>query len=124
MCVDTHIELEPDDREVEAAAAMLKLLADPTRLRVLWALLHGEHSVGPLADHVGVSQAALSQHLAKLRLAKLVRARRDGNRIYYLADSDHVRRLVEEALFHADHVVRGVERHDDGGQAARAARRA
>jgi len=78
--------------------ATLKLLADPTRLRVLWALLHVEHSVGPLAAHVGVTTAGLSQHLAKLRLAGLVSTRRDGNRIYYLADDDHVRRLVEEAL--------------------------
>ncbi len=77
----------------------LKLLADPTRLRILWALLHGEHSVGPLAEHVGAPAAAVSQHLAKLRLARLVQTRRDGNRIYYLADDEHVRRLVEEALF-------------------------
>ena len=104
--MDTQIDREPGDEEVDAAVAVLKLLADPTRLRVLWALLHGEHSVGPLAAHVGVPAAALSQHLAKLRLGGLVTARRDGNRIYYSADSDHVRRLVEEALFHADHVVR------------------
>ena len=88
------------------AVDTLKLLADPTRLRILWALLHGEHSVGPLAEHVGAPPPAVSQHLAKLRLAHLVQTRRDGNRIYYLADDDHVRRLVEEALFHADGVMR------------------
>lgn len=85
----------------------LKLLADPTRLCILWAPLHGEHSVGPLAEHVGAPAPAVSQHLAKLRLSRLVQSRRDGNRIYYLADDAHVRRLVEEALFHADGVVRG-----------------
>ncbi|MDQ3641703.1 MAG: metalloregulator ArsR/SmtB family transcription factor [Actinomycetota bacterium] len=98
---------EPTDSQVATAVDTLKLLADPTRLRILWALLHGEHSVGPLADHVGAPAPAVSQHLAKLRLAHLVQARRDGNRIYYLADDDHVRRLVEEALFHADGVVQG-----------------
>ena len=91
------------------AVDTLKLLADPTRLRILWALLHGEHSVGPLAEHVGAPAPAVSQHLAKLRLARLVQTRRDGNRIFYLADDDHVRRLVEEALFHADGVVQGRE---------------
>ena len=95
--MDTQI-VEVDDGVVEAATATLKMLADPTRLRVMWALLHGEHSVGPLADHVGVPDAGLSQHLAKLRLANLVHTRRDGNRIYYVADDDHVRRLVEAAL--------------------------
>lgn len=58
--------------------------------------------MGPLARHVGAPGPAVSQHLAKLRLARLVRALRDGNRIFYLADDDHVRRLVEEALFHTD----------------------
>lgn len=83
---------------------MLKLLADNTRLRILWALLHSEHSVNELASHLGVQPAGVSQHLAKLRLGRLVRVRRDGNRIFYAVDDDHVRRLVEEALFHADHV--------------------
>lgn len=82
----------------------LKLLADVTRLRILWALLHGEHSVGELASHIGAQPAAVSQHLAKLRLGRLVRVRREGNRKFYAADDVHVRQLAEEALFHADHV--------------------
>ena len=97
------------EEQVATAVDTLKLLADPTRLRILWALLHGEHSVGHLADHVGAAAPGVSQHLAKLRLARLVKTRRDGNHIFYSADDDHVRRLVEEALFHADHVVRSRE---------------
>jgi DNA-binding transcriptional ArsR family regulator len=107
MCVDTHIAEEATDDQVRAAVDTLKLLADPTRLRIVWTLLHGEHSVGDLADHVGSPPPAVSQHLAKLRLAHLVTTRREGNRIFYLAESEHVRRLVEDALFHADHVVHG-----------------
>lgn len=84
---------------------MLKLLGDETRLRVIWALLEGEHSVNELAGLVGAQPAAVSQHLAKLRLARLVRSRREGNRIYYVLDDLHVRRLVEEVLTHADHVI-------------------
>lgn len=83
---------------------MLKLLADPTRLRLVRALLHGEHSVGELAEHLGARQAAVSQHLAKLRWASLVTVRRDGNRIYYRTVDDHVERLVAEAFGHAFHV--------------------
>ena len=89
----------------------MKLLADETRLQLVWALLHGEHAVGELADHVGVQPANVSQHLAKLRLARLVRSRRDGNRILYLVENDHVRRLLEEALFHANHVHQGLPDH-------------
>ena len=90
---------------------MLKMLADPTRLRIIWALLHGEHSVNELADHVGGQPAAVSQHLAKLRLARLVKTRRDGTRIFYEANDAHVRRLIEEALFHADHVAQDMPDH-------------
>ena len=80
-------------------------------MRILWALLHGEHSVNRLADHVGAQPAAVSQHLAKLRLARLVKTRRDGNHIFYLAENAHVRRLVEEALFHTDHLTRDLPDH-------------
>jgi DNA-binding transcriptional ArsR family regulator len=88
------------------------LLADETRLRILWALLHGEHSVKDLADHVGAQPAGVSQHLAKLRLARLVRTRRDGTRIFYVVENAHVRRLVEEAISHVDHVIQGISAHD------------
>jgi DNA-binding transcriptional ArsR family regulator len=97
--------------ELDAATMTLKLLADRTRLHIVWALLHGEHSVNDLADHVGVAPAAVSQHLAKLRLAHVVRTRRDGNRIYYVAENEHILRLVTEALFHADHLSSAAPAH-------------
>ena len=102
--MDTQVS-EPSDLEVSWAVDTLKMLADPTRLRIVWALLHGEHSVSRLAEHVDAQPAAVSQHLAKLRLARLVRTRRDGTRVYYLIENDHIRRLVTEALFSADHAL-------------------
>jgi DNA-binding transcriptional ArsR family regulator len=84
---------------------MLKLLADETRLQVICALLEDEHHVNELAELVGAQPATVSQHLAKLRLARLVRSRREGTRIYYVLDDAHVRRLVQEVLSHADHVT-------------------
>jgi ArsR family transcriptional regulator, zinc-responsive transcriptional repressor len=111
--MDTQEAETPTDDQVDEAVDILKLVADPTRLRILWALLHGEHSVNLLADHVGAQPAAVSQHLAKLRLARLVRTRREGTHVFYLAQNDHVRRIVEEALFHADHVVHGVVDRDE-----------
>jgi len=111
--MDTQKAAMPTDDQVDQAVDTLKLIADPTRLRILWTLLHGEHSVNLLADHVGAQPAAVSQHLAKLRLAHLVRTRREGTHIYYLARNDHVRRIVEEALFQADHIVQGLPDHDE-----------
>ncbi len=93
--------------QFQEAANVFKLLADPTRLRILWALVHGEHSVNDLAAHVAVQPAAVSQHLMRLRLARVVTTRRDGNRIYYAASDHHVGRLAEEAISHAQHLAGG-----------------
>jgi len=93
--------------EVDAAVAALKLLADGTRLRIVWHLLHGEHSVNELAGHLAMAPAAISHHLAKLRLAGVVRTRRDGNRIFYAAHDHHIEALVAEALRHVEHLPRG-----------------
>ena len=95
----------PAAEDVRSAVEMLKLLGDETRLRVICALLEGEHSVNELAELAGAQPAAVSQHLAKLRLARLVRSRREGTRIFYVVDDAHVRRLVEEVLTHAGHVA-------------------
>jgi DNA-binding transcriptional ArsR family regulator len=111
ICVTTQVIREPDVEQLESATGTLKLLADRTRLHIVWALLHGEHSVNQLADHVGAAPTAVSQHLAKLRLAHLVRTRRDGNRIFYAAENEHILRLVTEALFHADHVTPSAPGH-------------
>ncbi|MPZ73574.1 MAG: metalloregulator ArsR/SmtB family transcription factor [Nitriliruptorales bacterium] len=116
MCMTTQL-VEPE--RLSVAVATLKLLADETRLQILWALVHGEHSVGDLAAHVGVQPANVSQHLAKLRLGRLVRTRRDGNHVFYAAENVHVRRLVEQALFHAGHVHQGLPDHDDATEQRR-----
>jgi DNA-binding transcriptional ArsR family regulator len=65
------------------AANFLKQMSNPRRLMILCELLQGERSVGELEAVVGLSQSALSQHLAKLRGAKLVRTRRQSQAVYY-----------------------------------------
>lgn len=99
----------PDARQVTLAADAFRMLADPTRIRILWALLQGETSVNCLAELVEASPSGVSQHLAKLRLAGLVHGRREGTFMYYTAGNDHVRALLSEALFHADHTDRGLD---------------
>lgn len=102
----------PSNAQVAAATAAFALLSDPTRLRLLWLLGSGEHDVGTLARSVDAAPAATSQHLAKLRLAGLVTVRRDGRRHLYSARGGHVRRLITEALYHADHTVSGQPDHE------------
>src|SRR5258708_4684255 len=89
----------------------LRPLGDPPRVKLLWALLQGESSVTCLADLVGASPTSVSQHLSKLRWAKLVQVRREGTFAYYSAADDHVARLLAEALYHADHQVLGLPDH-------------
>ncbi|NEE01962.1 ArsR/SmtB family transcription factor [Phytoactinopolyspora halotolerans] len=93
----------PTADQVDGAARALRMLADPTRIKIMWALLQGESSVNCLAELVESAPSTVSQHLAKLRLAGLVESRRDGTFIYYHAADTHVRQLLEQALFHADH---------------------
>ena len=102
-----QIEDEPPDEWFGSAVELLKAVAVEARLRILWALLHGEHSVNELADHVGANAAAVSQHLRQLRELGLVTTRRHGNFIYYSCDHAHVRALATEALSHAQHVAGG-----------------
>jgi DNA-binding transcriptional ArsR family regulator len=98
----------PTEEQVHLAAESFRLLADPTRIKVLWALLQGESNVACLAELAGAAPAAVSQHLAKLRLAGLVKGRREGTFVYYSAADEHVRRLLAQALFHADHIDRDI----------------
>ena len=99
----------PQDEQADLAAETFRMLADPTRIKLLWALLQGESSVTCLAELAGVSPTSVSQHLAKLRLAGLVRGRREGTFVYYAAANTHVHALLAEALFHADHTDRELD---------------
>ncbi|GIL30920.1 ArsR/SmtB family transcription factor [Actinocatenispora comari] len=103
----------PPGEHVEAAATALRMLADPTRLRLVWLLRDAELDVTALTAALGgVARPAVSQHLAKLRLAGLVAMRRDGRRALYRARGGHVRRLVEEVFHAADHHLTGQADHE------------
>ncbi|EAU40426.1 transcriptional regulator protein (repressor of nodulation genes), ArsR family [Fulvimarina pelagi HTCC2506] len=83
-----------EDRS-EEVAAILSLIANPARLRILCLLAEGEMQVGALAERVGLSQSALSQHLAKLRAGGAVETRRDRQTIYYRLAPGDVRSVME-----------------------------
>ena len=72
----------------------LKALANRRRLAMLGLLAKGEHGVGELQRLIGLEQSAVSQHLARLRSAGLVRRRRDGQTIYYRLDGRRVAAVI------------------------------
>jgi len=77
------------------AAQLLTMLANERRLAILCELVEGERSVGELAETVGLTQSALSQHLAKLRAAGIVATRREAQTIYYRLDSAPAGSIME-----------------------------
>ncbi len=102
---------EPSAAQVNAAVMSFALLADPTRVRILWALRDNESDVATLAAAAGCRPTVASQHLSKLRFAGLVEGTRDGRRVVYRLRGAHVRNLLTEALFHADHHISGQPIH-------------
>lgn len=82
-------------QRVAEATAMLRMLANDGRLLLLCVLLsEGEAPVGRLVERVGLSQPAMSRHLAKLRADRLVATRRDGTTIHYRIADEHVARII------------------------------
>ena len=82
---------DPPAEVLAEAAAAFGLLASSARLHIVWALAQGESDVTGLAERVGGALPAVSQHLTKLKLAGLVRSRREGRRmVYFVDDSDVV----------------------------------
>ncbi|MFP5019384.1 ArsR/SmtB family transcription factor [Pseudonocardia phyllosphaerae] len=88
----------PADEDVRRAADALRMLSDPTRIKILWALLQGESSVACLGELVGASPTTVSQHLSKLRLSGLVENRREGTFVYYTVEDPTVREVLERVL--------------------------
>ncbi|HEX2400169.1 MAG TPA: metalloregulator ArsR/SmtB family transcription factor [Mycobacterium sp.] len=111
----TVVTEHPDEltaNQVAVAVQSFALLADPTRVRMLWALRDGELDVTSLAAVAGCRPTVASQHLSKLRFAGLVEGNRRGQRVLYRLRGGHVRALLTESLFHADHRVSGQPTHD------------
>src|ERR1700750_1898402 len=93
-----------DAAEAAALAESFKLLGEPTRARILYALLeHGELNVTDLAEVVEVPETSVSHALRLLRTAGIVRKRRAGRMIFYALDDAHVRLVLELSLEHLRH---------------------
>lgn len=87
---------------VLALAETFKVLGDPTRLRIAFALSREELCVCDLAMALGVSQSVVSHSLRALRQMRLVRYRREGKIAYYALDDDHIRFLLGEGFRHVE----------------------
>lgn len=93
------VEVPIDDADLVTLARFFRVLADPTRLRILTVLHHrGEATVGEIVAAVGASQPRVSTHLACLRHCRLVTAERRGREVVYRLGMSGVNRLLDLAL--------------------------
>lgn len=93
-----------DIEEATDLAEMFRLLGDPTRVRILFALLEaGELCVCDIAAVVDTNETKVSQAMRLLRSAGTVRNRRDGRNIFYRLDDDHIQRLLDLSRDHLAH---------------------
>jgi ArsR family transcriptional regulator, lead/cadmium/zinc/bismuth-responsive transcriptional repressor len=90
--------VQPD--AVQGLADTFSALGDPTRVRILDALSHGELCVCDLAAVLGVSQSAVSHQLRLLRGMRLVKPRRDGRVVFYALDDQHIMSIFKQTLQH------------------------
>ncbi|WP_343919159.1 metalloregulator ArsR/SmtB family transcription factor [Agrococcus citreus] len=106
-----NADTQAADEHVELAVEVFSMLADRTRVKILLALRDGEQSVGDLAAAVHKPTPGVSQHLAKLRLARMVVARHEGTRVYYRLADDHASELVSVAMHQAEHMLGTAAEH-------------
>ncbi len=103
LCSYIHISvllLKSDPTVVQALAEMFRILGDPTRVRIVDVLAEGELCVCDIAEHVGISESAVSHQLRLMRGMRIVRGRRAGRCVYYTLDDQHVLDLFHQGLRH------------------------
>lgn len=85
-------------------ANLFEALSDPTRIRIISALVEDEVGVGELVEHIGLTKSAISHQLRGLRDKRLIRTRKDGRNVFVCIDDEHVIELFQRGL---DHVLHG-----------------
>lgn len=102
---DTPVSQSPSEY-VDLAVEVLGILADPTRVRIVLALqAASELSVGAIAEIVGKKPSGVSQHLARMRMARMVSTRQEGTSVLYRLTDEHALAVVLEAIKQAEHAV-------------------
>jgi len=100
---ETMISSRLDELVAAQVAELFSALGDTSRIRIIALLSERELNVGQLADHVGLTQSAVSHHLRHLRQMRLVRTRKDGRHVYYHLDDEHITDIFQFGLEHVLH---------------------
>lgn len=101
--VENVLEKMPTQKTFESLAKLFKLIGDPTRCRILFALDTEEMCVCDIANVLQMTKSAVSHQLRLLRQSQIVKTRKVGKEVYYTLDDDHIQKLFEIALEHINH---------------------
>jgi ArsR family transcriptional regulator, lead/cadmium/zinc/bismuth-responsive transcriptional repressor len=92
-----------DESTAARVAELFASLSDPTRVRILAALMGGEINVGELVQGIGVSKSAISHQLRGLRDKRVIRTRKQGRQVFISLDDSHISELYQRGLEHVCH---------------------
>lgn len=93
----------PSTTTFENLAKLFKLIGDPTRCRIIFALDNEEMCVCDIANVLKMTKSAVSHQLRLLRQSQIVKTRKSGKEVYYTLDDEHIQKLFEIALEHINH---------------------
>ena len=90
----------PNSSELEQLTELHKAMGDYTRMKILWHLMKQEYCVSELAKKIEVTESAISHQLHELRIARLVRSRKEGKKVFYSIQDEHIQWILEETYAH------------------------
>ena len=93
----------PQPELFDKIAEFFKIIGDPTRTKILFALDQNEMCVCDIANVLGMTKSSISHQLATLRKSGIVKCRREGKEIYYTLDDEHVKQVFEIGIEHIEH---------------------
>ena len=94
------LSVRTDPVVVQSLADLFSILGDPTRVRIVDVLSEGELCVCDIAEHVGITESAVSHQLRLMRTMRVVKGRREGRCVYYSLDDQHIVSLFQQGLKH------------------------
>lgn len=101
--VEKAINEMPSDKEVLNMSNFFKIIGDPTRCKIILALLNNELCVCDIANILNMSKSSISHQLSKLKDFGVLKSRRQGKVVYYLLDDEHVKIIVQLTREHIKH---------------------
>lgn len=101
--VDKTLKKMPKQNLFDNLAEFFKIIGDPTRTKILFALDQNEMCVCDIANVLGMTKSSISHQLATLKKSRIVKSRRDGKEVYYALDDEHIKQVFEVGIEHIEH---------------------